>query len=104
MLYTATGETAAVPVEPGDDFFAAEAGGRRVHVIYKPDRDFLRSTEAALTLERARAISAAAKASGKTALVFGAAQYVSARQLRDLDVTFAQLPWSVHQRLAGAGA
>mgnify|MGYP000908370575 FL=1 len=104
VLYTATGETAAVPPEPTEDFFAAEAGGRRVHVIYRPDRDFLRSADAALTLERARAISAVAKESGKSALVFGAAQYVSARQLRDLDVTFAQLPWSVHQRLAGVSA
>lgn len=104
VLYTATGEAAAVPPQPTDDFFAAEAGGRRVHVIYKPDRDFLRSADAALTLELARTISSAAKASGKSALVFGAAQYVSARQLRDLDVTFAQLPWSVHQRLAGASA
>ena len=98
VIYTATGETVSAPAEPTTDWFVAEAAGRRVHVIYRSDLAFLRSNASALTLDLAREIAAAAE--GGPTLVFGAAQFVNSRTLRDLGITFAQLPWSVHQRLA----
>lgn len=101
VIYTATGETVEVPDAPLDGWFAAEAGGQRIHVIYEADKEFLRSAKAALTLDRAREIAAAASAAGKSALVFGAAQYVNSKVLKELRITFAQLPWSVHERLNG---
>lgn len=98
VVFTATGESVAAPEAPGENGFVAVAGGRRVHLLYRPDLGWLRSSEAALTLDRARALRAAG---GDTPiLVFSSAQYVSSRTLRELDITFAQLPWPVHQRLA----
>jgi adenine-specific DNA-methyltransferase len=99
VIYTATGETANVSNEPKKDWFACETGNQNVHVVYGATLDFMRSPEAALTLELARSIAETAVKAGKTALVFGAAVYVSARELRRLGITFVQLPWSVHQRV-----
>lgn len=99
VIYTATGETAHVPTEAAEDWFATRAAGQAIHVIYKPDLKFMRSPDSALTLELARKIGAAASKAGTAALVFGAAPYVSARELRRLGITFVQLPWSVHERL-----
>ncbi|HEX5279657.1 MAG TPA: hypothetical protein VFW28_06235 [Micropepsaceae bacterium] len=101
VVYTATGEsTEKIPAEPRKDWFVTEAGGYRIHLIYKPDLEFMRSNEAALSLERAKAISAAAK--GKPALVYAAAKFMSHDELTKLGITFCQLPYAVHRILGNA--
>ena len=46
VIYTATGQSApAVPNEPREDWFVAEAGGYRIHLIYKPDLAFMRGND-----------------------------------------------------------
>ena len=50
VVYTATGTIGRIAAEPRKDWFVAEAGGYRIHLIYKPDIAFMRSNEAALSL------------------------------------------------------
>jgi len=101
VAYTATGESAPeAPAEPRADWFVAEAGGYRIHLIYRPDLAFMRSNDAALSLPLAKDIAKAAK--GKPVLVFAAAKFMSQDALTKLGVTFCQLPYSVHRVLGEA--
>ncbi len=72
------------------------ANGRTLWLIYKPDLDWLKSAEAALTLSRARAI--AANGTGEH-LVFAPAKFVSRELLASekLPVEFAPLPFALYR-------
>jgi adenine-specific DNA-methyltransferase len=101
VAYTATGET-LVPAE-GPDGFAGHAGAYRLHLLYKPEAEWMRSNEAMLDLTTAERIAEAAKADGgKPVLVFAAGKLMGQRTLTDLGITFCQLPYSVH-RILGEG-
>jgi adenine-specific DNA-methyltransferase len=100
IVYTATGHSAEAPTEPRKDWFVAEAGGYRIHLIYKPDLAFMRGNDAALTLDMAKQIAKNAK--GKPVLVYAAAKFMSQAELTRLDITFCQLPYSVHRVLGEA--
>lgn len=101
VVYTATGEsTNKIPGEPRKDWFVAEAGGYRIHLIYKPNIEFMRSNEAALSLDRAKAISTSAK--GKPVLVYAAAKFMAQDELTKHGITFCQLPYAVHRILGEA--
>lgn len=101
VVYTATGEAISdTPKEPRKDWFVAEAGGYRIHLIYRPNLDFMRSNGAALSIEIAQACAKAAK--GKPVLVYAAAKFVSQTALTGIGVTFCQLPYAVHRVLGEA--
>lgn len=100
IVYTATGQSADAPAEPSKDWFVAESGGYRIHVIYKPDLAFMRSNESALTLDMAKQIEKSAK--GKPVLVYAAARFMSQIELTRRGITFCQLPYSVHRILGEA--
>lgn len=72
------------------------ANGRTLWLIYKPDLDWLKSAEAALTLSRARAI--AAHSAGEH-LVLAPAKFVSRELLaaEKLPVEFAPLPFALYR-------
>lgn len=72
------------------------ANGRTLWLIYKPDLDWLKSSEAALTLSRARFI--AAHSAGEH-LVFAPAKFVSRELLaaEKLPVEFAPLPFALYR-------
>lgn len=72
------------------------ANGRTLWLIYKPDLDWLKSSEAALTLSRARII--AAHSAGEH-LVFAPAKFVSRELLaaEKLPVEFAPLPFALYR-------
>jgi adenine-specific DNA-methyltransferase len=72
------------------------ANGRTLWLIYKPDLNWLKSSEAALTLSRARAI--AAHNLGEH-LVFAPAKFVSRELLaaEKLPVEFAPLPFALYR-------
>jgi len=102
VAYTATGQTLAkAPRKPGKDWFVGEAGGYRIHLLYKPDLEFMRSNEAALDMPTAERM--AKEAQGKPVLVYAAAKFMSQKALSDLGITFCQLPYSIH-RVLGGGA
>lgn len=77
----------------------ADAPDGTVHVwlIYRPDLDWLKSPEAALTLSGARTM--AATAPGERHVVFAPAQHVSRKMLDEhaLKVQFAPLPFALYR-------
>ena len=103
IAYTATGEALGkAPKKPAKDWFIGEVGGVRLHLIYKPDGDFMKSHQAALDMETVKTIAAGNK-SGKPSYVFAAAKYMGQSELtRDYDMTFCQLPYAIH-RIMGDG-
>ena len=77
--------------------YLGETGGQRVWLIYKPDLDWLKSPDAALTLTRARAF--ASKDPEKHHLVFAPARYVSQKMLAEMSipVEFVPLPFALYR-------
>jgi adenine-specific DNA-methyltransferase len=101
IIYTATGQSVShAPKAPRDDWFVAETGGYRIHLIYNPDLDFMRSNDAALSMPIAEQIAKAAK--GRPALVYAAAKFMGQAELTKKDITFCQLPYSVYRVLGEA--
>lgn len=101
VIYTATGASVAkVPGEPRRDWFVGEAGGYRIHLVYKPELAFMRSNDAALTMSLAGRISKSAGA--KPVLVYAAQKFMSQKELSKLGITFCQLPYSVYRILGDA--
>jgi adenine-specific DNA-methyltransferase len=101
VVYTATGQSVSdVPKEPRKDWFVGEAGGYRIHLIYKPDLAFMRGNGAALSLPLAKEIAKGTK--GKRVLVYAATKFMAQKQLTDAGITFCQLPYSVHRVLGEA--
>lgn len=101
VVYTATGLSVPdVPSTPRKDWFVGEAGGYRIHLIYKPDLAFMRGNDAALTLPLAKEIAKGAK--GKPVLVYAATKFLAQKQLTEAGITFCQLPYSVHRVLGEA--
>ena len=80
-----------------EDYYLGEADGQHVWLIYKPDLDWLKSPEAALTLARARAFASADPE--KRHLVVAPARYVSQKMLADehIPVEFVPLPFALYR-------
>ena len=79
------------------DFYLGATGGQHVWLIYRPDLDWLKSPEAALTLARARAFAAAAP--DERHLVFAPARFVSQKMLaeQNIPVEFVPLPFALYR-------
>jgi adenine-specific DNA-methyltransferase len=80
-----------------DDFYLGAVEDLHVWLIYKPDLDWLKSPEAALTLARARAF--AASGPDKRHLVFAPARFVSQKMLveQNIPVEFVPLPFALYR-------
>lgn len=78
-------------------FYLGETDDRHVWLIYRPDLEWLKSPEAALTLSRAKAF--AAQKPGKAHLVFAPSRFVSQKMLSDhkLPVEFVPLPFALYR-------
>ena len=100
LLHTATGvsaETAQLRAMDEDGHFYSD-DRHDYHLLYKPSVEWLRSDDAVLNEERAYRIGDAVRARGREAVVFGAARYISQRDLTDEhDITFCQLPYEIHR-------
>lgn len=77
--------------------YLGESATFHVWLIYQPELDFLKSREAALTLNRAKSLVEAKP--GKRHLVFAPAKFVSQKLLDEarLPVEFAPLPWALYR-------
>lgn len=77
--------------------FLGSSNNMNVWLIYKPDLEFLKSRDAALTLAKAEAI--AAKAPDGRHLVLAPARFVSQKMLNEanLPVEFAPLPFALYR-------
>ena len=80
-----------------EDCYLGEAVGEHVWLIYKPDLDWLKSPEAALTMTRAKDF--ASKDPEKRHLVFASARYVSLKLLAEhnIPVEFVPLPFALYR-------
>jgi len=79
------------------DFYLGATEGQHVWLIYKPDLDWLKSPDAALTLARAKAFAAADPQ--KRHLVFAPARFVSQKMLTEqgIPVEFVPLPFALYR-------
>ena len=97
LFHTATSRA----LDPADireaDFYLGTVSGQHVWLIYKPDLDWLKSPDAALTLARAKQF--AATAPDARHLVFAPARFVSQKMLREqnLLVEFVPLPFALYR-------
>lgn len=99
LYHTATGGSLPLPPRNAPPWYLGEADDRHLWLIWKPDREFLKSPEAALTLERAADIARWSRehGHGKPNLVFAAAKYMSNQQLLAHGCDFAALPFALFQ-------
>ena len=99
LFHVATNEafTPANAFEEDGHGYLGESTAFHVWLIYKPDLDFLKSREAALTLSTAQALVAAKP--GKRHLVFAPARFVSQKLLNEakLPVEFGPLPFALYR-------
>lgn len=100
VFYTATGQSLDAVAKPAADGYIGETDLFRVHLFYQPDKDWLRGNDAALSAERVEAI-ATSNTTGKRAIVFAVAKFMSQKELTARRIDFCQLPYAVH-RILGA--
>jgi len=100
VFFTATGRTLSeLPKQKAAGFgFIGETDLYRVHLLYQPDKKWLQSNDAALTEKLVDEI-VAANTGKKKLLIFGAAKFMSQRELSRLGVDFCQLPYAIHRIL-----
>ncbi len=79
------------------DFYLGATDGQHVWLIYRPDLEWLKTPDAALTLSRAKAFAAADP--DKRHLVFAPARYVSQKMLaeQNIPVEFVPLPFALYR-------
>jgi len=99
LFHTATNQAfvASKSYEKNGFGYLGESSAYHVWLIYKPDLQFLKSRDAALTLSKAEAIAKEKK--GKRHLVFGAAKFGPQKILNDrgLPVEFGPLPFALYR-------
>ena len=97
LFHMATSQPLAPAQMDPSRAYVGEAGGTHVWLIYRPDLDWLKSPEAALTLSFARQLTEARPDASH--LVFAPARYVSQRLLdaEGLAVEFAPLPFALYR-------
>lgn len=90
---------AAAPEEVAGVGYLGASSAQHLWLIYRPDLDFLKSRDAALTLSRAKSIAAAKP--DKPHLVFAPSRFVSQRILEEAGlparVEFAPLPFALYR-------
>jgi adenine-specific DNA-methyltransferase len=96
LFHTATGEAFNAAEAKAKDWYLGESVAYHVWLVYRPDLNFLKSAESALTLALAEKI-AKAKAAGKKHLVFAPAKYVPNNKLLPMGVEYAPLPFALYR-------
>lgn len=92
IFYTATGEEFNEKKVNEQAGFIGESKEYKVHLLYKPDSEYLKTT--ALTLDWAEKLG---KFSGKKRLVFAPTKYLDHEHLERLGIEFAQLPFEIYR-------
>ncbi len=101
LLHCATGiaanpsHLAANATLSDDTGFFYESEHVRYHLLYRSDIEWLRGEKGALNSTRAEAVSQAARAVGKSAVVFAPLRFVSQSDLSAMGITFCQLPYEL---------
>ena len=98
VFYTATGQTLPKVPKPGKVWFIGETTLYRVHLLYKPEKKWLRSNASALTQELVDAIAKQADPSKKS-LVFASTKFMGQKDLTRQHIEFCQLPYAIYRVL-----
>jgi adenine-specific DNA-methyltransferase len=96
LFHTATGEAFDAAKAKPKNWYLGESAAYHVWLVYRPELDFLKSADAALTLALAEKI-AKAKPAGKKHLVFAPAKYVPNSKLLPMGVEYAPLPFALYR-------
>lgn len=91
LFHMATNRTLDLKQIRPEDFFIGDTEHERVWMLYKPDLDWLKSDDAALTLSRAREIFNTD--SLRKHLVFAPARFVSEKVLKESGLNVAYVPF-----------
>ena len=95
LFHTATGGPLDRQQVLEDDWYLGDSPSYHVWLIYRPDLDWLKSRDAALTLTLAEKIAASSK--DKRHLVFAPARFVASKHLLPLGVEHAPLPFALYR-------
>lgn len=97
LFHMATNETFSPALMDEPSFYLGESEAAHVWMLYKPDLDWLKSPDAALTLSKARQYVESRP--DKRHLVFAPARYVSKKLLAEnnLPVEFVPLPYALYR-------
>lgn len=95
LYHTATGEALKTADIDRVNWYLGETSAYYVWLVYKPELEFLKSRDAALTLNLAETIARAK--TGKKHLVFAPAKFVPNKTLLPLAVEYAPLPFSLYK-------
>jgi len=95
VFYTATGKSLVAEAREKPDYFVGETDLYEVYLIYKPDMAFLRSNDSALNDTKLQAIIS--RNSKKEKLIFATAKYMGQDDLKRHNITFCQLPYTIHK-------
>lgn len=95
LFHTATGEPLDQHGVREADWYLGDSPSYHVWLIYKPDLDWLKSRDAALTLTLAEKIASTGK--DKRHLVFAPARFVASKHLLPLGVEHAPLPFALYR-------
>ena len=97
LFNTATNEAFDPSKIDEENFYLGESTTYHVWLYYKPDLDYLKSREAALTLNKAETLHEKYpfNKSGKRNLVFAPAKFVANKALNQLGVEYAPLPFAL---------
>lgn len=97
LFHMATNQALDPATVREDEFYLGATESQHVWLIYKPDLDWLKSPEAALTLARAKEF--AATDPDKKHLVFAPARFVSQKMLAEQNilVEFVPLPFALYR-------
>jgi len=104
LFYTATGGVLPPAPKQAPAWYLGEAKDSHVWLVYKPELNFLKSPEAALTLSLAKKLQSWGKDHDTQRerkplrhLVFAPAKYLSNRQLQEHGVDYAPLPFALYR-------
>lgn len=100
VFYTATGKSLRSVAKASPDGLIGETDLYRVHLFYKPNLEWLRSNESALSSEKVKEIIKSQK-TGKRSIVFAVAKFMSQKELTENRIEFCQIPYAIH-RIMGA--
>jgi adenine-specific DNA-methyltransferase len=95
LFHTATGEPLSPANVREEEWYLGESPSYHVWLVYRPDLDWLKSRDAALTLTLAEKIAATDKE--KRHLVFAPARFVASKHLLPLGVEHAPLPFALYR-------
>lgn len=97
LFHTATGDPLNASKVKETCWYLGESTSYYVWLIYKPDLEFLKSNQAALTLELARTIANDSERRGKRHLVFAPARYIPNKMLLPMGIEYAPLPFALYR-------